>query len=55
MGHEDVSRNVWKYGRWHHFVSYDPFKKNQPILKDNIELPDGNDNYGVSFIGNYGD
>jgi len=55
MGHEDVSRNVWKYGRWHHYVDYLPFKDNQPILKDNIDIPEGIDNYGVSFIGNYGD
>ena len=29
--HPDVSRMVWRYGRWHHHVDYRPFKKNKLI------------------------
>ena len=50
MGHEDVSRNVWKYGRWHHFVRYDEFKTNKPIMKTNINLKDEVDNYGLTTL-----
>lgn len=39
--HPDVSKVVWKFGRWHHHVDYSPFKdnllvkvKNPPPIKD---------------------
>ena len=32
MMHPDVSRVVWRFGRWHHFVDYKPFK-NRPALR----------------------
>lgn len=53
--HPDVSRMVWRYGRWHHHVDYSPFKKNKLILKPDIDLkafPKVN-NYGLKFIDNY--
>lgn len=31
--HPDVSKVVWKFGRWHHHVNYNPFK-NIPLIKD---------------------
>ena len=27
--HPDVCRIVWRFGRWHHFCDYGPFKKNE--------------------------
>ena len=31
--HPDVTKIVWKFGRWHHQVNYKPFKKNKLIRK----------------------
>lgn len=45
--HPDVARVVWRYGRWHHFVDYGPFKKNRLKLKDGVTLPTGINNYGM--------
>jgi hypothetical protein len=28
--HPDVTKTVWRYGRWHHEVDYRPFKDNTP-------------------------
>lgn len=54
--HPDVSRVVWKYGRWHHYVDYGPFKKNQLRLKENVDLKDFPkvDNYGMKYVTNFG-
>ena len=55
--HPDVARVVWKYGRWHHFVDYNPFKSNKlQYVKDVKEnLKNENNNYGLKFIDNYGE
>lgn len=36
--HPDVARMVWKYGRWHHYVNYDPFKSNALRFKPGINI-----------------
>jgi len=46
--HPDVSRVVWKYDRWHHYVDYSPFKNNKLILKKDVDLN------SYSKINNYG-
>lgn len=48
--HPDVARVVWRYGRWHHYVDYTPFKKNKLVLKDGVVLPEGVNNYGMKLI-----
>lgn len=48
--HPDVSRVVWRYGRWHHHVNYDPFKKNKLILKPGLEIPNTVNNYGMKLV-----
>ena len=48
--HPDVARVVWRYGRWHHYVDYTPFKKNKLQLKDGVVLPEGVNNYGMKLI-----
>ena len=48
--HPDVARVVWRYGRWHHYVDYTPFKKNKLVLKDGVFLPEGVNNYGMKLI-----
>lgn len=53
--HPDVAKVVWKYGRWHHYVDYSPFKKNKLILKKDVDLdkmPKVNE-YGMKLINNF--
>ena len=46
--HPDVCRIVWKYGRWHHYCDYGPFKKNKLKYKPEFEnLPAVDNNYGL--------
>lgn len=47
--HPDVSRLVWKFGRWHHHVDYTPFKTNKLIRKSEVEIPTGVNNYGMEL------
>jgi hypothetical protein len=47
--HPDVAKVVWKYGRWHHYVDYLPFKKNMLKISDGVELPVGANNYGLQL------
>ena len=52
--HPDVATMVWRYGRWHHHVNYDSFKKN-PLVKDpSVVLPKGVNNYGMKLVTNWG-
>jgi hypothetical protein len=45
--HPDVTKIVWKWGRWQHSVDYSGFKKNKLIRKKGIEIPKGVNNYGM--------
>ena len=51
--HPDVARVVWRYGRWHHYVDYLPFKKNALRYKPGIEISKDVDNYGMKLITNW--
>jgi hypothetical protein len=48
--HPDVARMVWRYKRWHHYVDYSSFKKNELRLKPGFKMPEGNNNYGMKFV-----
>ena len=48
--HPDVARMVWRYKRWHHYVDYSSFKKNELRLKPGVTIPEGNNNYGMRFV-----
>ena len=48
--HPDVARMVWRYKRWHHYVDYSSFKKNELRLKSGVTMPEGNNNYGMKFV-----
>lgn len=48
--HPDVARVAWRFGRWHHFVDYGPFKKNKLILRPDIEIPAGPNEYGMRLV-----
>jgi hypothetical protein len=45
--HPDVSRLVYKFRRWHHYVDYTPFKDNKLIRKKDIEIKEENNEYGL--------
>ena len=47
--HPDVSELVWKFKRWHHHVNYLPFKRLHLIKKDNVEITNGVNNYGMGL------
>ena len=51
--HPDVTKIVFRYGRWHHYVDYGPFKKNKLKLKENVVIPNTVNNYGMKLITNY--
>jgi hypothetical protein len=53
--HPDVCSMVFKYGRWHHYCDYSPWKNNKLIYKKDFDLkalPKVN-NYGLKLITNY--
>ena len=47
--HPDVSRVVWKFGRWHHHVNYNVFKKMKLIKKDNLIIQNKINEYGMKI------
>jgi hypothetical protein len=47
--HPDVVKITRKWGRWQHQVDYRPFKGNKLIRKAGIEIPQGVNNYGMTF------
>lgn len=48
--HPDVAKVVFKFGRWHHYVDYKPFKKNRLILEDKDKFYSGVDSYGMRLV-----
>lgn len=50
MQHPDCVKVIWKYNRWHHSVNLNPFKNNKLIRKDNIEIPNQINNYGMVLV-----
>jgi len=48
--HPDVSKMVWKFGRYHHHVDYTPFKKQKLIKKDGLEIEQAVNNYGMKLV-----
>jgi len=45
--HPDVTRIVWKWGRWQHSVDYRPFAGNRLIRRKDVAIPEGVNNYGM--------
>ena len=50
--HPDVTKIVWKWGRWQHQVDYRPFRKNRLRLKPGVIIPEGVNNYGMRLVKN---
>jgi hypothetical protein len=47
LRHPDVVRVIQKWGRWQHQVDYRSFRSNPLVLKPEIEVPQGVNNYGM--------
>jgi len=47
--HPDVSRLMWRYNRWHHYVDYSGFKNNKLKRKKDVVIPKGVNNYGMKY------
>lgn len=47
MRHPDVTDLVKKYGRWHHEIDYSPFKNQQPVKKDDMNITYGDYNFSI--------
>ena len=48
--HPDITTITRKWGRWQHQVNYSRFRKNKPILKENIIIKKGINNYNMRLI-----
>jgi hypothetical protein len=48
--HPDVTKVVWKFGRWHHHVDYSKFKGNKLIPKPGVTVRPGINNYGMKLV-----
>jgi hypothetical protein len=47
--HPDITKIVWKWGRWQHQVDYSAFKNNKLIVKKDVVIPKGVNNYGMKL------
>ncbi len=45
--HPECVKVIRRYGRWHHSINFNYFKKNKLIKKSNIIIPEGINNYGM--------
>lgn len=48
--HPDVTKLVYKFSRVHHEVNYRPFKSNKLIKKNNLNITDKINNYGLKLV-----
>jgi hypothetical protein len=48
--HPDISKVVWKFNRWHHYVDYTVFKNMGLIKKDGLSISPESNNYGMSLL-----
>ena len=48
--HPDVSRLVFKFGRWHHHVDYRPFRFNKLKLRKGVKIPKVVNDYGMRLV-----
>jgi hypothetical protein len=47
--HPDVSKMVWKFDRWHHHVDYTKFRNQKLIRRDDIEISNKPNEYGMKL------
>ena len=47
--HPDCVKVIRRFGRWHHSVNFNPFKKNALIKKEGLIIPTGINEYGMKL------
>ena len=47
--HPDVTTITRKWGRWQHHVNYKPFRNNKLVLRTDLDLSSGTNNYGMEL------
>ena len=54
--HPDVTKMLWRYGRWHHWVDYSRFREGNKLRrKPGLVIPDGTNDYGMVLEQRRGD
>jgi TET-associated glycosyltransferase-like protein len=48
--HPDVTKLVWRFERWHHYVDYSRFKDNKLLRRADIAIPEGVNDYGMRLL-----
>jgi hypothetical protein len=48
--HPDVARVIWRFGRWHHWADYRPFKRQKLIRRPDLDIPTEPDEYGMRLV-----
>lgn len=48
--HPDVTKIVWKWGRWQHQVDYSRFKANKLIRNPDVVIPNEPNEYGMQLV-----
>lgn len=48
--HPDVCKVAWRFGRWHHYADYTPFKRNKLIRRDDVVIPEEPNEYGMKLV-----
>ena len=48
--HPDVTKLKWRYGRWPHIVDYSRFKYTNRLIKKDIPIKKGINNYGLQLV-----
>jgi hypothetical protein len=47
--HPDVVKIVWRFNRVHHYIDYRQFQKNKLIKRVDVDIPEGIDDFGMTF------
>jgi len=48
--HPELSKLVWRFGRWHHYVDYRPFRNNKLIKRKDLKIDKEVDNYDMKLV-----
>lgn len=48
--HPDVTKIVWKWGRWQHHVDYRRFRGNKLIKRPDLQIQEGVNEYGMKLV-----
>jgi hypothetical protein len=48
--HPDVAKPAMRFGREHHYVDYRRFRNQRLLLREDVEISDGPDNYGLELV-----